>query len=94
MQAAAATFDPPPEPDSDGGDGDGGFRYTKQLLCGHQAALEFETTMGDVSVNGVDLITCDDDGRIVEFKVMLRPLKALEAVRDRMAAMLETISAD
>jgi hypothetical protein len=50
--------------------------------------------MGDVSVNGVDLITCDDDGRIVEFKVMLRPLKALEAVRDRMAAMLETISAD
>lgn len=65
-----------------------GFRYTRQILEGHHAALEFETTMGEISVNGVDLITCDDSGQIVEFKVMLRPLKAVEVVRDRMAAII------
>jgi hypothetical protein len=53
--------------------------------------LEFETNMGGIAVNGVDIITCDDDGMITEFKVMLRPMKAVEAVRDRMAAMLETV---
>ena len=68
-----------------------GFRYTRQVLDGNHAVLEFETTMDGISVNGVDIITCDDDGRIVEFKVMLRPMKAVEAVRDRMAAMLETL---
>ena len=68
-----------------------GFRYTRHVLDGNHAVLEFETTIDGISVNGVDIITCDDDGRIVEFKVMLRPMKAVEAVRDRMAAMLETL---
>jgi len=99
LTAASQVFPGDPAPTADGpvgdpADGMGAFRYTRHILDGHHAALEFETIIGDVSVNGVDLITCDDDGRIVEFKVMLRPLKALEAVRDRMAAMLETISAD
>jgi len=44
--------------------------------------------MGGIQVNGVDIITCDDNGLIIEFKVMIRPFKAIEAVRDRMAAML------
>ena len=68
--------------------GPSGFRYTKRVLDGNHAVLEFETTMDGVSVNGVDIITCDDDGLITEFKVMIRPFKAIEAVRDRMAAML------
>ena len=78
---------------SEGGpDGEAtGFRYTRQVLDGNHAVLEFETTMDGISVNGVDIITCNDDGRIVEFKVMLRPMKAVEAVRDRMAAMLEKL---
>ncbi len=71
--------------------GAAGFRYTRHVLDGNHAVLEFETTMGGISVNGVDIITCGDDGRIVEFKVMLRPMKAVEAVRDRMAAMLEKL---
>ena len=75
------------DPDS----GATGFRYTRHVLDGNHAVLEFETTIDGISVNGVDIITCDDDGRIVEFKVMLRPMKAVEAVRDRMAAMLETL---
>ena len=37
--------------------------------------LEFETTVDGKAVNGVDIITCDDDGKIVEIKVMVRPLQ-------------------
>ena len=73
-------------------DGAGKFRYTKEVLDGHHAVLEFETMVGDVSVNGVDIITCDDDGMITEFKVMLRPQRAVESVRDGMAAMLEKMN--
>jgi hypothetical protein len=40
-------------------------------------------------VNGIDMITCDDEGRIVEFKVMIRPLKAINLIHQRMAAMLQ-----
>ena len=68
-----------------------GFRYTKKVLDGNHAVLEFETTMGGIAVNGVDIITCDDNGFIVEFKVMLRPMKAVAAVRDQMAVMLATL---
>ena len=70
-------------------DGPSGFRYTKRVLDGNHAVLEFETTMDGVSVNGVDIITCDDDGLITEFKVMVRPRKAVEKVQAQMAAMLE-----
>lgn len=67
----------------------GGFRYTKKVLSGHQAVLEFETTMGGKYVNGVDIITCNDEGMITEFRVMLRPLQAVNLVHQQMAAMLE-----
>jgi len=77
-------------PESAGGSGT--FRYTKEVLDGHHAVLEFETMVGDVSVNGVDIITCDDDGMITEFKVMLRPQRAVETVRAGMAAMLEQMN--
>ena len=66
----------------------GGFHYTKKVLDGNHAVLEFETTMGGIQVNGVYIITCDDDGLITEFKVMIRPYKAIEVVRERMAARL------
>ena len=71
----------------------GKFRYTKKIAEGHHAMLEFETMIGEVSVNGVDIITCDDDGWITEFKVMMRPYKALDAVREQMAAMMEKLAA-
>ena len=74
---------------TDSTDGPSGFRYTKRVLDGNHAVLEFETTMDGVSVNGVDIITCDDDGLITEFKVMVRPRKAVEKVQAQMAAMLE-----
>ncbi|HVS69355.1 MAG TPA: nuclear transport factor 2 family protein [Mycobacteriales bacterium] len=74
-----------------GSETDGRFRYTKQVLAGNQAVLEFETTLADKYVNGVDIITCDESGRIVEFRVMLRPLQAVNAVHEQMRAMLESM---
>ena len=67
----------------------GGFRYVKEILQGNHAMLEFETTVEGKYANGVDIITCDDDSLITEFKVMMRPLQAINAVHAQMKAMLE-----
>lgn len=81
---------------SGGSTGSGGFRYVKEVLQGNHAVLEFETTMHDgerpISVNGVDIITCDDDGLITEFKVMIRPLQAINLVHAAMKAQLEAFA--
>ena len=71
---------------------DGRFRYVRKVSSGHDAVLEFETTVGGKYVNGVDLIQCDDGGRITEFKVMIRPLQAVNIVHEQMRAMLESMS--
>ena len=103
LQAAGATFTQGADEQSNGGDDQhgggtsgakvpGAFRYVKQVLTGNHAVLEFETTMDGTYVNGVDIITCDDDGLIVEFKVMLRPLQAVNLVHAQMKAMLERMS--
>ena len=73
--------------------GTGGFQYTKTILQGHYAMLEFETTIEGKYVNGVDIITCDDDGMITEFKVMARPLQAINLLHAQMKAMLERLTA-
>lgn len=65
-----------------------GFRYVRQVVGEREAVLEFETVIDGVTVNGVDLIRWRDDGRIVDFKVMLRPLKAVNIVHQKMAARL------
>jgi len=44
-------------------------------------------------VNGVDIIRCNTEGRIIEFRVMIRPLQAVELVHERMAAMLARMDA-
>ncbi len=69
-----------------------GFRYVKEILQGRHAMLEFETTVDGKYANGVDIITCDDDGMITEFKVMMRPLQAINAVHAQMKAMLDQLS--
>ena len=72
---------------------DGRFRYTKTVLTDDTAVLEFETTVEGKYVNGVDIIRCNDAGRIVEFRVMIRPLQAINLVHQQMAAMLERMNA-
>ena len=66
------------------------FRYTKEVLAGNTAVLEFETSVEGKYVNGVDIITGDDTGRIVEFRVMIRPLQAIQAVHEQMGRLLAT----
>jgi hypothetical protein len=71
----------------------GAFHYTKQVLDGDTAVLEFETTVAGKYVNGVDIIRCNESGRIVEFRVMIRPLQAVNAVHEQMRSMLEAMAA-
>jgi len=65
------------------------FRYVREIVGPNDAMLEFETEIDGVLVNGVDLIRWSDAGLIVEFKVMIRPLKAINVIHERMAAMLQ-----
>ena len=66
------------------------FSYVREIVGDSDAVLEFETEIDGVLVNGVDLIKWNDAGQIVEFKVMLRPLKAINLIHQRMAAMLQS----
>lgn len=65
------------------------FRYVREIVGPSDAALEFEMEIDGVFVNGVDLIRWNEAGRIVDFKVMLRPMKAINLIRERMAALLQ-----
>jgi hypothetical protein len=64
------------------------FRYVGQWFGEDSAVLEFVTDLDGVQVNGVDMIQWNDDGKIVEFKVMLRPFKAMQTVMAKMAELL------
>ncbi len=69
------------------------FRYVGQWLADDGAILEFEADVDGIHVNGIDMIRWDADGRIVDFKVMVRPLKAIQMVHGRMADMLAAMKA-
>ena len=69
------------------------FRYAKEVMSGNHAVLEFESEVDGKYVNGVDIITCNDEGKIIEFKVMIRPLQAVNAMHQQMKAMLEKMQA-
>ena len=64
------------------------FRYVRELVGDNDAVLEFVLEIDGISVNGVDMIRWDDDGRIVEFKVMIRPLEAINLIHQKMAETL------
>ena len=97
LQAAGQTLPGDGATGTVGSDGDrangshGRFRYTKQVMAGDTAVLEFETTVEGKYVNGVDIIRCNDAGRIVEFRVMIRPLQAVNLVHAQMRATLEAM---
>ena len=64
------------------------FRYVREIVGPHDAMLEFETEIDGVLVNGVDIITWNDDGKITAFKVMLRPLKGINVIHQKMGELL------
>lgn len=65
------------------------FRYVGEWHRENSAILEFTAEIDGIKINGIDMITCDDDGLITHFKVMVRPLKAVNMLHQKMAAMLE-----
>lgn len=70
---------------------DGNFHYTKEVVSGRHAVLEFEAEVEGKWVNGVDILSFDAEGRIREFRVMVRPLQAVNVLHRQMAAMLERL---
>ena len=65
------------------------FKYVKEIISSDQACLEFTTKIGDIVVNGVDIITFNDEGKITEFKVMVRPLKGMMTLKDKMFELMQ-----
>ena len=65
------------------------FKYTKEVLDGNQAILEFETQIDGKYVNGDDIISFNSEGKISEFKVMIRPLQAVNIIHEKMQEMLK-----
>lgn len=73
--------------------GNDSFQYLREVVDGNTAVLEFQTEMDGIQVNGIDMITFDDEGLITDFKVMVRPLKAVNKVWEMMGAQLERMKA-
>ena len=69
------------------------FRYQREIVGQRDAVLEFATEIDGIAINGVDLIRWDDAGQIVDFKVMVRPLKAINLLHQKMGDMLQVMSA-
>lgn len=73
--------------------GNDSFHYVRELVDGDEMMLEFVTVMDGITVNGVDIIRFNAEGKISDFKVMVRPLKAINKVWEMMAAQLEAAKA-
>lgn len=69
----------------------GTFRYLREVVQGNCAVLEFQTVIDGITINGVDMIAWGEDGKITDFKVMIRPLKAINLVHRMMGEMLEKL---
>jgi hypothetical protein len=67
------------------------FHYVREVADADHAVLEFVCDMDGIIVNGVDIMSFNQDGLIEEFKVMVRPLQAVHLLHQRMQAMLESM---
>jgi hypothetical protein len=65
------------------------FKYIREITGPRDAALEFEVQIDGITVNGIDMLKWNDEGQIVEFKVLIRPLKAINLIHQKMAEMLQ-----
>jgi SnoaL-like domain len=64
------------------------FRYLREIVDGDQAMIEFQSELDGIQINGVDIIRWNEVGKISDFKVMVRPLKAINKVWEKMGEML------
>ena len=68
------------------------FRYTDQVEAGDTATLIFETKVGEKSLNGVDILHFDAEGKITELMVMVRPMSGVNALAEAMGAKLAELA--
>ena len=68
---------------------EGSFRYVRELTGDRDAVLEFHAEIEGTIINGVDIITWDDTGKIVEFKVMIRTIKAIKWMQQKMESLFQ-----
>lgn len=73
--------------------GNESFSYVREVIEGNHALLEFTNEIDGIHINGIDLIEFDDEGKIKDFKVMVRPVKAVNKLWELMAAQLQTAQA-
>lgn len=67
------------------------FHYEREIINENTAVLEFISIVDDITINGVDMIEWNSDGKITDFKVMVRPLKAVNLIHQKMREMLESL---
>ena len=77
---------------SDSNESQSNFKYIKEIIGEKSALLEFESEMDGIYVNGVDVISWNGEGKITEFKVIIRPLQAVNMLHQKMQAMLESMN--
>ena len=73
--------------------GNDSFHYVREVVGPKDAVLEFALEIDGIAINGVDMISWNDAGLITDFKVMIRPLKAIQLIHEKMAAMLQAAHA-
>jgi hypothetical protein len=65
------------------------FRYEKEIIMNRSASLEFSLNINETDINGIDLISWNNDNKINEFKVFIRPLQGVNVIHQLMQSMLE-----
>lgn len=66
----------------------GAFEYKREVVNDTETFLEFEAVIDGITINGIDMITWNKEGKIVDFKVMIRPLKGINLIHQKMGEML------
>ena len=68
------------------------FEYVNEVVNDKMAVLEFNAEIDGILIDGIDMISWDVDGQIIEFKVMVRPMKAIEKIGEKMLEKLNKLS--
>ncbi|WP_448212509.1 nuclear transport factor 2 family protein [Colwellia sp. MEBiC06753] len=69
------------------------FQYVREFQANNSVVLEFTTEIDGIFINGIDMITWNNEGLITEFKVMIRPLKAVHLINDKMTELINQFKA-
>lgn len=65
------------------------FKYVREVHSGNNSIMEFKLDIEGVLINGVDMVTWSESGKIIDFQVMVRPLQGMNKLHEKMQAMLE-----